>query len=117
MSCDSHSQSSTPSSGNARNYAQGASIPRYVPGCRHRVDSLHLSILMTYRTPVARFKTGLHPRSWELSPEPATFATSNRWSNEDMDPGECARRPLEHRGTVAPASFLSLGHHPNTFEY
>lgn len=25
------------------------------------------------------------PKSWELSPEPATFASSNKWSNRDMD--------------------------------
>ena len=41
-------------------------------------------------TTVARFKANLRPSSWELSPEPATFATSNRWSNKDMDPGECS---------------------------
>ena len=41
-------------------------------------------------TSVARFKANLHLRSWELSPEPATFATSNKWSNKDMDPGECS---------------------------
>jgi NCS1 family nucleobase:cation symporter-1 len=24
-------------------------------------------------------------KAWELSPEPATFASSNKWSNKDMD--------------------------------
>jgi hypothetical protein len=39
------------------------------PGLRHRFTSV---------------------KAWELSPEPATFASSNKWSNKDMDvvPGE-----------------------------
>jgi hypothetical protein len=34
------------------------------PGLRHRFTSI---------------------KAWELSPEPATFASSNKWSNKDMD--------------------------------
>ena len=39
-------------------------------------------------------------KKWELSPEPATFASSNKWSNYDMDvvPGEYDRAQAPNGG-------------------
>ena len=68
-----------------RNYGRDAPVLGYA----HEIPRLR--ILIIHRaTSVARFKANLHLSSWELSPEPATFATSNKWSNKDMDPGECS---------------------------